>query len=411
MKELKRLQVKFVVSTMVMVSLIIGLAFLAIGYVAKTMVEQSAVPFPASAEPQNAREYFSPDREARLPYFILITDGDQEVIGVEGQYRLEAEDEFLSLLALESLSAAEDEGVLERYQLQYSRRPVGGGYQITYVDASVGNAYKDHMWSVLGLTGAAVWAAFFVISCLLSRWVVAPVGASMRREKQFVAGASHELKTPLTVIMANSQLLEENGKEASDEDRRRWIINIRQEASDMKHLVEEMLTLARNESSVHTEGRELCCLSDIVTESALSFESVFYQSGKELVSQVDEDVYMKGDEKQLHQLLKILLENAWKYSPDGSRSSIELARSGKKKTRLSISNPGEPISQKEQKLVFDRFYRADGSRSDGKGYGLGLAIAKTIAEKHKARIQVESSGGINRFSVEFHTVFHAEKTL
>ncbi len=399
MKELKRLKIKFVASNMAMVTLVIGLAFLAIGQITRLRMEQHSEQALAHMGTENMQDFFSPGRESLLPYFVLITNRDDDIIRVEGQYRLEPEDEFLRFLAAESLSSADDRGFLEQYQLQYARRPFENGYMITYVDTSVGESYIASMWKVLGIIGAAVWAALFFVSCFLSRWAVAPVDQSIRREKQFVADASHELKTPLTVIMANAQLLSDAEASASG-DERRWLSNICQEAAEMKKLVEEMLTLARNEAAGSLRFHEICSLSDIVTESALSFEAVFYQANKELDSQVEENIRLKGDEKQLRQLLRIFLDNAEKYSPDGSCTQVTLRRISPRKALLTVSNPGEAIPKARQKAIFDRFYRSDLSRSDRNGYGLGLAIAKSITENHRGKIRAESSGGLNHFSVE-----------
>ncbi len=226
---------------------------------------------------------------------------------------------------------------------------------------------------------------------------------SMRREKQFVADASHELKTPLTVIMANAQLLEDQDTNRTG-DGKRWLTNIRQEAEEMKTLVEEMLALARSEAERENIVLTECCFSDVVIESVLSFEAVFYQENKELRSDVEEGISLQGNEKQLKQLLKILLDNAEKYSPEGGRAVVQLKRVNGRKARLTVSNTGEAISREKQQEIFERFYRADLSRSDRKGYGLGLAIAKNIVELHRGKIRVESSEGENRFIVELRCV-------
>lgn len=402
MKELKWLRVKFVLSNMVMVTLVIGLAFLAVGYFTKTRMEQDNEQFLWKAAAAETMPEFWEAGTVRAPYFILITDGNDEIIGVEGQYGPEPEDEDLKRLAAQSLSAAEDGGLLEMYQLRYLRRPFESGYRIVYMDTSMGEAFAERMWRNLGLIGLAVWLALFAVSCLLSKWAVAPVGQSIRREKQFVADASHELKTPLTVIMANAQLLAEQGPPA-DRDAARWLENIGQEASQMRRLVEEMLLLARSEAGGNDRLKGTCDLSDVVIESVLSFEAVFYQGNKELRSDVEEGIRIRGDGGQLRQLMKIFLDNAEKYSPEGGRTEVRLARGNGRRVRLTVSNTGEPIPEEKRKEIFERFYRSDGSRSDKKGYGLGLAIAKSIVERHRGAVWAESSDGENRFIVEFRT--------
>ncbi len=401
MKELKRLRIKFIISNMAMVTLVIGLAFLTIGYVTKSRVDAANEQILERMYSENIQDFFSAPEEMRMPYFIVVTDQKNQIIRVDGQYRLEPEDEFLRYLAAASLAAADDRGFLEDYHLQFARRPFESGYIITYVDTSLGQSYSDGTWRTLAIIGTAVWLSLFAASCILSKWAVTPVGESIRREKQFVADASHELKTPLTVIMANAQLLEESEDSDLSQDSRRWITNICQEAADMKKLVEEMLTLARNEASGKVKTKEICCLSDLVTENLLSFEAVFYQSDKILESAVEEDIQLKGDCKQLSSLVRILLDNAEKYSSAGGRIYVNLQRTAKRRARLLVSNTGEEIPANQRSVIFDRFYRSDMSRTDRKGYGLGLAIAKSIIESHRGTIWVESSGGKNQFFVEF----------
>lgn len=404
MKELKRLRIKFVASNMVMVTLVIGLAFLAVGYFTQYRInaDNERMLWEAAAAEQPPAPFAEEDY-VRMPYFILVTDGDDQIIRVEGRYSPGQDSEMLQRLAAQSLSSAEDGGVLEMYQLRYLRRPLESGYRIAYMDTSLGDSFAQGMWRNLGITGVAVWLVLFGISCVLSKWAVYPVGQSMRREKQFVADASHELKTPLTVIMANAQLLTEQEPPA-DRDGARWLKNIVQEAEEMKKLVEEMLALARSEAAAVRPLRESCCLSDVVIESVLSFEAVFYQDHRELCSDVEENIRVRGDEKELGSLLRILLDNGEKYTPAGGRTSVRLERTGVRRVRLTVANTGEEIPADKRKEIFERFYRSDGSRSGGEGYGLGLAIGKSIVERHRGKIWVESSRGENRFIVEFRTV-------
>ena len=171
----------------------------------------------------------------------------------------------------------------------------------------------------------------------------------------------------------------------------------------MRRLVEEMLLLARSEAGGNDRLKGTCDLSDVVIESVLSFEAVFYQGNKELRSDVEEGIRIRGDGGQLRQLMKIFLDNAEKYSPEGGRATVRLARGNGRRARLTVANTGEPIPEEKRKEIFERFYRSDGSRSDKKGYGLGLAIAKSIVERHRGAVWAESSDGENRFIVEFRT--------
>ncbi|HIX14243.1 MAG TPA: HAMP domain-containing histidine kinase [Candidatus Hungatella pullicola] len=400
MKEIKRLRFKFIASNMVMVTLVIALAFFAIGYFTKNRIEQNNRDLLGQVASNGmVPQFFEGGMENRIPYFTITIDGNHQVTMIEGQYNIYPDDEFLERLAMESIRAAEDQGIMDRYRLRYMRMPFESGYKISYLDTSIEDAFATNMWRALGIIGFLAWLVFFGVSWLLSKWAVYPVGESIRREKQFVADASHELKTPLTVIMANAQLL--SGQSGADEkDTRRWTANIQQEAKEMKKLVEEMLLLAKNEACHGESTKVRCNFSDIVIETVLSFESVFYQMNKDLSSNVEEDIYVWGEENQLTKLLRILLDNAGKYSSENGSIRVTLNRMGKKRLKLCVSNTGDPIPEDKKKEIFQRFYRGDGSRSDKKGYGLGLAIAKTIADNHKASLYVESEDGINSFYLE-----------
>lgn len=410
MKELRGLRIKFVVSNMVMVSLVIGLAFLLVGGLMKFRVEQNQQRLLGEAASiENYREVLWQDQRTRLPVFILVTDGEDNVIQVEGQYGgLGPDEEVMQELAARSLSGTQDRGELELYQLSYLRQPFENGYRIAYVDTSLGNTFTADMWRTLGIIGGAVWLALLGVSCFLSKWAVDPVERSVQREKQFVADASHELKTPLTVIMANAQLLEEEKKYRTG-DESRWLDNILQEAEGMKRLVEEMLTLARNEAAGFRKEKKIFSLSDVVIESVLSFEAVFYQEDKELESDVEEDVLIRGDSGQFTQVMGILLDNARKYSSAGGKAKVRLERLNNKKARLLVESAGDEIPQDKLEVIFDRFYRSDPSRGEQKGYGLGLAIAKSIVEGSGGRIYACSREGKKQFFVEVRTAANQDR--
>ncbi len=400
MKELKRLRMKFVVSNMVMVSLVIGLSFLLVGGLMRFSVKQNQERLLGqAASAQDLREFLWENQSARLPYLILVTDANRQVVQVEDQYGLGPDEELLSFLAAESLRGTADRGNLEAYRLAYLRQPFENGYRIAYVDTSMGDRFTQDMWRTLALIGGGVWLALLGISCVLSKWAVDPVERSIKREKQFVADASHELKTPLTVIMANAQLLEEEEGDGAG-DKGRWLGNILQEAAGMKRLVEEMLTLARNEAAGPERTKKTCSLSDVVIESVLSFEAVFYQEEKELDSDVEEDILVRADEGQFSQVMGILLDNARKYSKPGGVTRVQLRRFGNRKVRLTVENEGAAIPDEQLEAIFDRFFRADSSRGEKQGYGLGLSIAKSMVEGNGGRIYAKSEGGWNRFVVE-----------
>ena len=224
---------------------------------------------------------------------------------------------------------------------------------------------------------------------------------SIIRQKQFVADASHELKTPLTVIVANAELLADTFSGISA-DADKWIRNMNQECKEIRVLIENLLMLAKQDLLTGRKKCKECCnLSELAEEAVLTFEPVFFQNKKEIDSQIEEDQIICGNENQVRTLLRILLDNAVKYSDPGSISVVMLKKISKKKVRLQVSSKGMPIPESEKQAVFRRFYRSDPARSSGQGFGLGLAIACEIVKTCGAKIGVETEQDGNCFYVVF----------
>lgn len=248
-----------------------------------------------------------------------------------------------------------------------------------------------------------IWLGFFALSYRFSRWAVKPVEDAIRRQKQFVADASHELKTPLTVITANAELLlEEYGGQSPETDK--WLEHVNGECREMRSLVERLLTLAKSDG--WTGRKESFCLfsfSELVTEKLLILEPVFYQEHKRLDYQVEEDILMVGDPSLMARLVEELLDNAVKYSVPRGIACVRLERVGRSRARLWVESQGMPIPEDRKTLIFRRFYRDDSVRASGSGYGLGLAIAAETARSHRAGIGVEYRDGRNCFFVTVKT--------
>lgn len=222
-----------------------------------------------------------------------------------------------------------------------------------------------------------------------------------KRQRQFAADASHELKTPLTVILSNAGLIAASPELTDQEDKRR-IGYIQAEAGRMKQLVEELLFLARSDTGRLAAEKTSVDLSFLIESCALTFEPVAFDQGKQMETDVEPDLMLDGEEQKLKQLAEILLDNACKYSEPGSTIRVSLNRAAEKKIRFTVASQGTPLTKEEQKQIFERFYRADPSRGTTSGYGLGLAIAQEIVRMHGGKIWAESDGvKENRFTVEF----------
>ena len=239
-------------------------------------------------------------------------------------------------------------------------------------------------------------AAFFLLlgaSAVLARWATKPVERAWGQQRQFLSDASHELKTPLTVILSNAELLSALPLE---ERPARWADNILSESKQMKDLVEEMLTLARADNMTHAPALSEVSFSDVAEDCALAFEPVAFEAGKPLEYTVAESTAVLGDGVRLRRLASILLDNAIKYGQAGGTVTLALEKT-ERQARLTVSNPGDPIPPEQLPRLFERFYRADASRGEQSGFGLGLSIAAVIAQEHKGTLRAESDSTSTRF--------------
>lgn len=219
----------------------------------------------------------------------------------------------------------------------------------------------------------------------------------------FISNASHELKTPLTVILSNAEMLSNTDFASTPEQQNTRIHFIKSEAQRMKKLVEKMLQLTKYDSILISEKLSKTDLSFIVNNTLLTYEPLIYDNGKELISKVEDGIYVNGNTDILTQLINILLDNAVKYSSEKSRITAILSVTAKRKAVLSITSIGMPISSSDYQAIFQRFYRAEPSKAAG--YGLGLSIAHAIVTKLQGKIWVNSDGiSSNTFYVQFDTL-------
>ena len=234
---------------------------------------------------------------------------------------------------------------------------------------------------------------FTIISYYLSRWMIKPSEKAIKNQKIFVANISHDLKTPITIIRANADLIENEVKN------KKSIKYIQQETEKLNHLVNEMLTLTRIDNTISKENFKIFNFGDSLFDVVLPFESIAYEKGIRFNINIDESTTYFGDENNIQKLAEILIDNAMSYTAKGGIVDVDAYENSKAVT-LSVTNTGEPISDEKKVEIFDRFYRESKSReSTGNHYGLGLSIANTIVKKHNGKISIESKNGKNTFTV------------
>ncbi|MBQ1170124.1 MAG: HAMP domain-containing histidine kinase [Oscillospiraceae bacterium] len=338
-----------------------------------------------------------PPEEVRLPFFTVQIGSRGELLGVSGGYFDLTDREYIQNIVNAALASEEKTEELEEYQLRFLKEKTPMGYTIVFSDTTTESATLKNLYSICGLIFFVAMGVFLGISIFLSNWVIKPVATAWDQQRQFVADASHELKTPLSVIMANAELLEH--ADTADEDRSKFSRNILSMTYQMRALVENLLEMARVDNGTLNMPFAALDFSELVSDAVLSFQLLYEEKGQTLQSRIPEGLTLQGSQQHLYQVMDILLDNALKYSVPGGHTNAELKRIGHS-CLLTVANTGEPISREDLTNIFKRFYRVDKARSLNGSYGLGLSIAQAIVEAHKGIIWAESDNGYNTFFVQ-----------
>ena len=396
---LHRLRVKFILTNMLLVTLVLLAVFGALVYFTASQLERESMAVMTLMLRRDGMppqfEFKAPvtgaEREWQsvIPAFCVTVDEEGE-ISLEAGENVKVSQEVVEQAVEEVLASGAERGKLNDLGLRFLKELTPQG------DTHIAFSDLSWEWSSLWrlvfnslLIGAGALVVFFLISLFLSHLSLKPVEEAWMQQRQFVADASHELKTPLTVILANTGIIEGHAQDTvASQDK--WIRYIREEAQRMKGLVEDMLFLAKHDDARRPTKSQLCNLSDLTTGCVLRFESVAFESGVELDSEIQPKLSIHGDLDCLERLVMILLDNAVKYAGEAGRVRLELQRR-QDWAVLTVTNTGKPIPPEHLEHLFQRFYRADGSRSRKEGgYGLGLAIAQTIVQFHRGQIEVSS---------------------
>ncbi|MBR0598360.1 sensor histidine kinase [Sinanaerobacter chloroacetimidivorans] len=396
---IKKLRKKFILINMTLISVVMVIVFLAICMFyyqwskAETYeVMDKVISMKGGMEPRvfeiGGRGPRNP--EAFIPTFTVLLDSNHEIQTV-GKDRVSISDESIEEVTQLVLASGKIDGTLLDFQLRFLTRQTPEGFKIVFADMGREIESMTNMVTMLVFAGIGGLAAFFFINLYLSGWALRPVEKAWEQQRQFVADASHELKTPLTVILANTGILLSHPHDTIS-DQKKWVEYTQAEANRMKKLVDDLLFLAKSDAYrapalVQTNVN----FTDAVWSCLLPFESYAYEQGISIESNIAPDITLQGDEGQLKQLVVILLDNACKYAGAQGTVTFSLERKNDQ-IRLSVNNTGVPISQKHLDHIFERFYRSDSARArEHGGFGLGLAIAKAIVDNHHGRISVESN--------------------
>ncbi len=310
-------------------------------------------------------------------------------------------DEYVEQALERVINRHSDDGTLG-FGMVYSRRINGNVMRIAIYDRGY-NSSRETKYLIYSLIALLVGAAcYLLISYFLAKMALRPVEITWKRQKQFVADASHELKTPLAVIRANTDLVASH-KNATVASQMQWIENTRFETNRMTELVNDLLFLAKNDEGLKEELAAVD-FSDCAESVVLSQEVLLYEHGKTFIYEITPHLSVLGSDGQLKQLVTILLDNANKYSVDEGniRLTLHPAQTILGRTaELKVSNDCKELSEEQTSHLFDRFYTVDQARDKScTGNGLGLAIAQTICENHEGVISAEYSDGRITFTAQ-----------
>ncbi|MBR7007842.1 MAG: HAMP domain-containing histidine kinase [Ruminococcus sp.] len=347
---------------------------------------------------------FNEETKYQTRYFIVDTDSSEKVTGVNTGHIAAVTSEKAVDYAKQALESGKENGYIDIYK--YRIKDTDKGKTIIFLDTRSGSQNKNRFM----LISVLVAATGYVITCLLvmifSKRAVRPAIDSFEKQRRFITDAGHEIKTPLAIISANTEVIELTSEENE------WTRSIKNQVVRLDGLVKNLLQLAKmEEDDVKLVFADID-MSKAVRETVQPFGALAQTNGETLVTDIDEGIFINGDEAAIKQLTSILVENAVKYADDDSEIKVSLKRTASgKHARLSVSNRCEEPPRDTDKL-FDRFYRSDSSRTrNGEkvgGYGIGLSIAQATVVSHKGRIECAVKDKTVTFTASFRTVQHRE---
>ena len=340
------------------------------------------------ARPENPG-FMSNPRFQVMIFYTVAFDENGEVVEIKNERPVVHDNEELEKLARSIIAEKDYSGtknnlayyVVEKFDYKI----------VAFMDTTVINESAATLLRYTVIFGIILLTVFFFVARYLAKRIVTPLEENYRKQKQFISDAGHELKTPVAIVSANAEML---GRQIGDNQ---WLSNIQYENERMGMLVGQLLELAHADNI--TPKMEVLDFSRLCNGEILPFESIIYESGYTINYEIAEGIKAEGNETQIKQLVSILIDNAMRHSKEGGEIRFVLEKDNSNAV-ISVVNSADEIPMEQRKQIFERFYRVDDARTgDSKHYGLGLAIAKTIAENHKGSIEVLCYDGLVEFKV------------
>lgn len=374
---LRKLKNKFVLINTLMVGAVLVLIVLSIFIV--TLYQSIKTEKRVLSDILNSVE---PERETRYALVLVNEDGTSII-----ESSLNITDEEIQSCAQIVINDGKSDGINIRRTIVYKTKDTDEGTLVAFSSLIPIASDAESVFRNASAIAAGALFLLFLLSRRLANLVMKPTEDAWDNQKRFIADASHDLKTPLTVIMANNDILLSHPEKTVDEQIK-WVESTKSEGEYMSSMINKMLELAKSEDLISKLELNDVCISELTEKAVLQFEPVAFESEIMIDSQIDSDITVKSNSEEYYRLVQILIDNAVKYSKAGQSVFVSLTN-GKKDCTLSVKNRGDVIEPEKLEHIFDRFYRVDDARSKG-SFGLGLSIAKNVANALGGEISAQS---------------------
>jgi len=408
---INRLRFRFIRITMVAVLIVLTLIISAINFVNFSQNTQSLdaitqrlvetdVPMPNKPGPMGGQHFdftgfnrgrrFPFQNEKELPYstrfFSIRMDEEKNIVRVNLNQIASVTEDDLEIITADILKKGTDVGWYHNYRFRVSE--TGSGYLLIGLEATSTRSSMLYVLFVTLAVGVVSFILIFSIIALCSKRAIRPIVEAYDKQKQFITDASHELKTPLTVISANAEIL------SLSYGQNEWSDGITRQANTMRNLIGQMIQMAKMDENDTVLEIERFNLSDAIYDTAMSFEALAAHRALQLNIEIAPDINILGNEAAVRQVSAILMDNAIKYCDADGEVSAVLSSTGKRGgAMLTVTNSFAAIDTLDTEHLFDRFYRGNKARESSNSFGLGLSIAKSIMEQHKGTLDCRKKDG------------------